>query len=410
MQRCSESVAAIATALAKAQIELTNPEKTKAGSIYHSSRSDNPQSFRYAPLSGGLQVIRKTLGGHQIAISQSTAIDQTNKIVNLTTTLMHTSGEWISSDWPVCALSETTAPRRMGAALTYARRYSLFALVGVAGEDDPDLDEPPTPEQPRSSTIVPARSGSTPKQIDQSRMPTQTLSPDESSLLRDQLLQRIQEFTTREDLDTEALSIFKNKNTLTAVDAKTIETGFETKLSSFANPAEFHSEETPPVVDSGEDLRPDVTLTDIPRKRGRPKGKRNGAGNAERSPKAVQVPLAPDASLNDSIAIKIDKSILSIGEPRRHRDKTHLRFVALQPCLICGKSPSDAHHLRFAQPKALGRKASDEFVVPLCRAHHRQNHEVGAELTWWKTFGIDPLQVALRLWRVSKGLADRSAH
>ena len=82
--------------------------------------------------------------------------------------------------------------------------------------------------------------------------------------------------------------------------------------------------------------------------------------------------------------IKIDKSMLRFGEVRRHRDKTHLRFVALQPCLLCGRSPSDPHHLRFAQPRAMGRKNSDEFVVPLCRTHHRQNHQVGDEVSWWK--------------------------
>ncbi len=89
--------------------------------------------------------MRKTLGQHEIATVQTTAIDQSAGIVNLTTVLAHASGEWISSDWPVCAVSETTTPHRMGAALTYARRYALFTLVGIAGEDDldaPDLVAP----------------------------------------------------------------------------------------------------------------------------------------------------------------------------------------------------------------------------------------------------------------------------
>ena len=140
MHRSSESVAAIATALAKAQTELSNPEKAMVGTVYN-ARSDSPQSFRYASLSSGLDIIRKTLGGQQIAIAQTTDIDRANGTVNLTTVLLHTSGEWISSDWPVCQLSETSAPRRMGAALTYARRYALFTMVGIAGEDD--LDAPP---------------------------------------------------------------------------------------------------------------------------------------------------------------------------------------------------------------------------------------------------------------------------
>src|SRR5664280_2851274 len=140
MHRSSESVAAIATALAKAQTELSNPEKAMVGTVYN-NRSESPQSFRYASLSSGLDIIRRTLGGQQIAVAQTTDIDRANGTVNLTTLLLHTSGEWISSDWPVCQLSETSAPRRMGAALTYARRYALFTLVGIAGEDD--LDAPP---------------------------------------------------------------------------------------------------------------------------------------------------------------------------------------------------------------------------------------------------------------------------
>src|SRR5712671_4342780 len=140
MHRSSESTAAIATALAKAQTELSNPEKAMIGTVYN-SRSESPQSFRYASLSSGLDIVRKTLGGQQIAIAQTTDIDRASGTVNLTTVLLHTSGEWISSEWPVCQLSETTAPRRMGAALTYARRYALFTLVGIAGEDD--LDAPP---------------------------------------------------------------------------------------------------------------------------------------------------------------------------------------------------------------------------------------------------------------------------
>src|SRR5476651_2737257 len=147
MHRSSESVAAIATALAKAQTELTNPERAMVGTVYD-SRSDSPQSFRYASLSSGLDIVRKALGGHQIAIAQTTDIDRAGGTLNLTTVLLHTSGEWISSHWPVCQISETSAPRGMGAALTYARRYALFTMVGIAGEDDldaPDLtSEPPT--------------------------------------------------------------------------------------------------------------------------------------------------------------------------------------------------------------------------------------------------------------------------
>src|SRR5664279_133991 len=158
MHRSSESVAAIATALAKAQTELSNPEKAMVGTVYN-NRSDRPHSFRYASLSSGLDIVRKTLGGQQIAIAQTTDIDRASGTVNLTTILLHTSGEWISSDWPVCQLSETSAPRRMGAALTYARRYALFTMVGIAGEDD--LDAPPDAtndagEGPKAAVTTPA--------------------------------------------------------------------------------------------------------------------------------------------------------------------------------------------------------------------------------------------------------------
>src|SRR5271169_837471 len=140
MQRSSESIAALAAALAKAQIELENPEKILIGSIETRDRNAPERLFRYASLASGLEIVRKTLGQHEIATVQTTAIDQASGVLNLTTVLAHASGEWISSDWPVCPISETATPHRMGAALTYARRYALFTLVGIAGEDD--LDAP----------------------------------------------------------------------------------------------------------------------------------------------------------------------------------------------------------------------------------------------------------------------------
>ena len=113
------------------------------------------RSFRYAPLSSGLDFVRKTLGQHEIATVQTTAIDQTAGIVNLTTVLAHSSGEWIASDWPVCAVSEMATPHRMGAALTYARRYALFTLVGIAGEDDLDAPDLKAPVPPASVAAKP---------------------------------------------------------------------------------------------------------------------------------------------------------------------------------------------------------------------------------------------------------------
>src|SRR5438874_219215 len=142
MHRSSETIGAIAAALAKAQAELTNPEKSLTATIAAPGPRGGDRTFRYAPLSSGLDIVRKSLGRHEIAAVQTTAIDSEAGLVRLTTVLAHASGEWISSEWPVCPVSETATPHRMGAALTYARRYALFTLVGIAGEDD--LDAPDT--------------------------------------------------------------------------------------------------------------------------------------------------------------------------------------------------------------------------------------------------------------------------
>src|SRR6201982_3983245 len=150
MQRSSETIGTIAAALAKAQAQLVNPEKSLVGTIRADKSGAAERSFRYAPLSSGLDIVRKTLSQHEIATVQTTSIDETVGIVRLSTVLAHASGEWIASDWPVCAISETAAPHRMGAALTYARRYALFTLVGIDGEDDLDAPDLLTPVVPRS--------------------------------------------------------------------------------------------------------------------------------------------------------------------------------------------------------------------------------------------------------------------
>jgi hypothetical protein len=151
MPRSSESVAALASALAKAQAELVNPEKSLTATIRTGPAPQSQRTFRYAPLSSGLDIARKTLGRHEIAIVQTTAIDHAVGIVNLSTMLAHASGEWIASDWPICPIADTASPQRMGAALTYARRYALFTLVGIAGEDDldaPDICDAARPSLP----------------------------------------------------------------------------------------------------------------------------------------------------------------------------------------------------------------------------------------------------------------------
>jgi hypothetical protein len=171
VQRSSESVAALASALAKAQAELVNPEKSLIAIIRTGRPGEGERSFRYAPLSSGLDIVRKTLGQHEIATLQTTAIDQTAGMVNLTTALAHAFGEWIASDWPVCPIAETANPQRMGAALTYARRYALFTLVGIAGEDD--LDAPDLCDGPPSLSPS-AVDRSSRRTDDQSRMPPRT--------------------------------------------------------------------------------------------------------------------------------------------------------------------------------------------------------------------------------------------
>jgi len=366
MQRSSPSIAALATALAKAQIELINPEKSLIGTIEAQRGESGARQFRYASLSSGLEIVRKTLGQHEIATVQTTAIDQTAGIVNLTTVLAHSSGEWIASDWPVCAVAETARPHRMGAALTYARRYALFTLVGIAGEDD--LDAPnltdPAPESDPSANCKSGANGGQPsaseRRATRSRVnkfgsdsPQRELSATLSESLRTELLREIEGFGSSDDAALWAQRRLVAKDQLAASDAQQVEEAFAARLA---------------VILSVE-----------------------GA-------KADDVTTAPiDQSLAEKM-LQIDKSVLVFPEPRRIRDRDHIRHLIKQPCLICGRRPSDPHHLRFAQSRGLGHKVSDEFTVPLCRAHHREIHRCGDEGSWWQNTRIDPLAAARTLW------------
>src|SRR3989449_4739455 len=196
MHRSSESIAALAAALAKAQAVLVNPEKSLVATIGADRAGEGARTFRYAPLSSGLDIVRKALGQQQIATVQATAIDATTGTVNLTTVLAHASGEWIASDWPVCRLADTATPHRMGAALTYARRYALFTLVGIAGEDDldaPDLNCRPQSGKPSGAASIEAgmpdkhgRPGANGRNFG-----GMTLDPDTSAALRDQLVREV---------------------------------------------------------------------------------------------------------------------------------------------------------------------------------------------------------------------------
>jgi ERF superfamily len=412
MHRSSESVAAIATALAKAQTELSNPEKVMVGTVYN-NRSDSPQSFRYASLSSGLDIVRKTLGGQQIAVAQTTNIDRADGMVNLTTVLLHTSGEWISSDWPVCRTSEISAPRRMGAALTYARRYALFTMVGIAGEDD--LDAPPdATDDAKAVDMGPAASpGGAPVRTSQSQTGNGTvpqnlakLSVEESAAIRAQLIGEI-EILPEDDLQSRAIAILKAKNRLSADDAKRVEDAFAARMVlQKALPKDMVTDGATSAALCDPVQPQSIAASAGPAKPQRKKGrsrKVQAATEQSGAPPTISAPtddnLAPASTqIHDDAPGKIDKSVLTISEPRRLRDKAHLKFVASQPCLVCGRSPTDAHHLRFAQPRAMGLKVSDEFTVPLCRIHHRDNHGSGDELAWWERRAIDPLATSRMLW------------
>src|SRR5215469_12512549 len=210
MPRSSESVAALASALAKAQAELINPEKSLTATIRTGWPGEGGRSFRYAPLSSGLDIVRKTLGQHEIATVQTMAIDKETGVVNLSTMLAHASGEWIASDWPVCAVAETANPQRMGAALTYARRYALFTLVGIAGEDDLDAPDlcapgPVTGPPPGQAQLSPPPSGNGKMRAAARPASIPVLSPDESAALRERLLREIAALQSQESATTWAL-------------------------------------------------------------------------------------------------------------------------------------------------------------------------------------------------------------
>jgi hypothetical protein len=379
MQRCSGSIGTLAAALAKAQGELVNPEKSLVATIRVDRRGGAEQTFRYAPLSSGLDIVRKILGQHEIATVQTTSIDQAAGMVNLTTVLAHSSGEWIASDWPVCGISETATPHRMGAALTYARRYALFTLVGIAGEDDLDAPDLSTPTSQASGPEKPKKDGNDRLNGGQ-RNPTQRAAPtrdrrisfnstnpilgtEASAELRDRLLAELANFGSSDEAAIWAHRNLRAKNDLTAADAQRVEEAFQARLATLP-------------VGAGEPVQQTPTE------------------ELSRGPYPEETGNRPHSKM-------IDKSLLALSEPRRLRDRDHVKAVAKQPCLICGRQPADAHHVRFAQHRALGRKVSDEFTVPLCRGHHRELHRCGDETAWWKKVGIDPTVCARTLWLAS---------
>ena len=382
MHSSSESIATIAAALAKAQAEMTNPEKSLVATIRSPFPREADRTFRYAPLSSGLDIVRKSLGRHEIATIQTTAIDKDAGLLRLTTVLAHASGEWISSEWPVCQITDIASAQRMGAALTYARRYALFTLVGIAGEDDldaPDLGAVPQTGSgpPRSDPLTqsngqatagerPARNGGKPP------LPSirSVLAPEQSANLSERLVAQLADVNSADEAAAWAYRNLPAKNTLTADDAHILEEKFRVRLSAI--------------------------------------GDQHVASGQSNADQTVMSADQPNASANQKTSRTARKqsregAVRALGKVVRLRDKEHRKFVARQACLICGRTGSDPHHLTYTQPRALGHRVSDEFTVPVCRIHHRELHRFGDEAAWWRKLNIDPLPVALKLWQHTRG-------
>jgi hypothetical protein len=393
MHQSSESIGAIAAALAKAQAELTNPEKSLTATICLDRPGGRERSFRYAPLASGLEIVRKALSQHEVATVQATSVDVPSGLVKLTTTLAHSSGEWIASEWPVCRVADLAAPHRMGAALTYARRYALFTLVGIAGEDDldaPDLDH--APDAPNSASCAGADASVTqavtmaslengPRK--QARAPRILLTSEASTALHNQLVDELNGLSSAEALTGWAQRTLPMKNQLATADAQELENAFANKLQVFS--VELSSAERGEVDEA--DGRALTTRTDSA-----------AANRKKRGGLAKPNGDAPLASSSCSPATPKRQTAAVPATLPRLRDKEHLKFIRAQPCLICGRLPSDSHHLRFAQQRALGRKVSDEFTVPLCRLHHRELHRRSDEAQWWEAIAVDAIAAARKLW------------
>src|SRR5262249_21929402 len=268
---------------------------------------------------------------------------------------------------------------------TYARRYALFALVGIAGEDDldaPDVDvtsktgavEPPRSDDRYQSTgdaaVARARDGA--------KSGGPVLTSDQSAILRERLLAQLVAINSTDEAAAWARQNLSAKNTLTADDARIVEEEFQTKLSTIGD-GEGPSEASNPV--SVRNVMP----------AGRP-----DAGDSQKTSKV-------------SSKLPRKSAVRALGKTVRVRDKEHRKFVSRQPCLVCGRTPSDPHHLTFMQSRALGHRVSDEFTVPVCRVHHRELHRQGNEAAWWDKVHIDPLPLALRLWQHTRLNGDELA-
>jgi hypothetical protein len=254
----------------------------------------------------------------------------------------------------------------------------LFTLVGIAGEDDldaPDLSPPKLSLEAQKNPLSPEQGAAG---LDQPVVelkpgrPTQTsngrahadrskpvsLSADASENLRHQLIVELEQLVDPEALATWAQRVLPLKNQLATTDALAVEVAFAARLSQLGDDAADQA---------------------------------NGHHGQSR-------PTEIDA-----------EAVIAIRKPVRERDRDHLRFVASQPCLVCGRTPSDAHHIKFAEQRAMGRKVSDKFTVPICRLHHRELHRRGNARVWWQNQGIDPLPAAATLWARTHAVAPADA-
>jgi hypothetical protein len=262
----------------------------------------------------------------------------------------------------------------MGAALSYARRYALFALVGIAGEDD--LDAPDLLVEPSPAVDVPARpdrDSQKPRNgsIHKPRESRPVLASEPSAALRDQMIAEIKSLKEVDDLALWAHRRLPAKNTLTKVDALAVEDAYRAVLDA------SDRDVLDSVSEPGKDL-----LQSAP------------------AEAAIDAAVSSSALVDDGKPFA-GRLVTPLRKPIRARNKSHLIFVAAQPCLICQRSPCDAHHLKFAEPRTLGRKVSDEFTVPLCREHHQELHRHGNEAAWWANLKIAPLETATALWNVT---------
>jgi hypothetical protein len=409
MHRSSDTIGNISGALAKAQVELTNPEKSLLATIRSPFPREADRTFRYAPLSSGLDIVRKTLGRHEIAAIQSTNIDSEAGLLRLTTVLAHSSGEWISSEWPVCRIGDMASAQRMGAALTYARRYGLFTLVGIAGEDDldaPDLGADPTdsaekmgpPSQSNGQTAGARRTRDGNRKRAEASARS-VLGDQLSASLRESLIEQLASVNSADEAAVWAHRNMPAKNKLAAADAKMVEARFQARLLQIDQ--QVTANETPPSAPADPANMPDRHALD---------GQPDNLPTHHASAGMIITPATAKAAAKDRKR-SVNSSVQAFGKTVRRRDKDHRRFVLRQACLVCGRVPSDPHHLTFTQPRALGRRVSDEFIVPVCRLHHRELHRSGNEAAWWQRLNIDPIPVALSLWQrsqVGEGVPPRA--